>query len=578
MVNMLQTTALPLVEAFPFLLETRYQVVLILLLVPILTYIVTSIRSAIAVYGTGERKPPILPYWIPWLGNLIAAGNPAKLAEDITKRFGFSIPVRVRVGPVKGYLVSDASHFDVLLRGARNLNSSPGVILMLRNIFAVPQEACDFYSEDNSGIASTPLPGTSIPPHNRMAHLRHSAATKYLYGPHLRNMTDRFVKNYTKQIAEFTEVGSEWVTYPDLVVWLQRFMFQAATSSLMGEHVFRINPNFSDDFWEFVSHLPTLVKAFPRWMNPKAWEARGRCVRTIEKWHKHAWENVDHSTDDDDSVEYEEFFGARIMRVRYNYARKMERMSDEARAAEDLAMVFAANANAVPAATWFILEFLRDPELLTRVRAEIDLARLPAEKEGELPRFDVTKLCEGVLLQSVWAETLRLRVTLALIRAPEKQDFKLGDWLFPKNDLIFLSSRTAAYNKDVWNQGHKDQEHPVDEFWADRFIVYPDDPASGPLKSPKLSSREVTEEKKKARFSTEGLAGAWVPFGGGVRMCPGRFFVKNEMMAAMALLCSCYDIELQTPEGWQPEADMRFFATGTLPPKGEIPFRIRRIV
>ena len=257
-----------------------------------------------------------------------------------SKRFGFSVPVRVRVGPVKGYLVSDAAHFDLLLRGARNLNSTPGIILVLRNMFGLPKEAGDFYAEDNSGIAATPIPGSQVAPHNRIAHLRHGAAARLLYGPHLRNMTDRFIKNFTKQIDDYKDIGSEWVEYPDLVDWLQRFTFQAATTSLMGHHVFRFNPNFSDDFWEFMYYLPTLMRGYPRWMNPSAWKARERCLDTITKYHKHAWENVDHEKDDD-SVEYEEFFGARIMRVRYAYAKKMEKMSDEARAAEDLAMVFA---------------------------------------------------------------------------------------------------------------------------------------------------------------------------------------------------------------------------------------------
>lgn len=73
----------------------------------------------------------------------------------------------------------------------------------------------------------------------------------------------------------------------------------------------------------------------------------------------------------------------------------------------------------------------------------------------------------------------------------------------------------------------------------------------------------------------EGLAGTWVPYGGGQHWCPGRFFAKNEMMAAFALISSAYDIELQNP-GLKPEPDMAFFPIGMLPPKGKIPVRIRR--
>lgn len=198
------------------------------------------------------------------------------------------------------------------------------------------------------------------------------------------------------------------------------------------------------------------------------------------------------------------------------------------------------------------------------------------------------------------------------MRSPEKHDFKLGRWLFRTGDLIFLCSQTAARNRDLWNEGTAQDPHPLDEFWAERFLVYPDDPASGPVKKKEESihnddddddddaklisnppggkkilekqlsraTAEVKEEEQKGepKFSMQGLAGGWVPFGGGVRMCPGRFFAKNEMMASMAILITSYDIELRTPEGWKPEPDMSYFLIGALPPKGEIPVRIRRRV
>ena len=70
--------------------------------------------------------------------------------------------------------------------------------------------------------------------------------------------------------------------------------------------------------------------------------------------------------------------------------------------------------------------------------------------------------------------------------------------------------------------------------------------------------------------------GGWVPSGGGVRMCPGRFFAKNQMMAALAMICTKFDIELRMSAGWKPERNARYYPVGALPPKGEIPFRIWR--
>lgn len=189
------------------------------------------------------------------------------------------------------------------------------------------------------------------------------------------------------------------------------------------------------------------------------------------------------------------------------------------------------------------------------------------------------------------------------MRSPEKHDFKLGRWLFKTGDLIFLCSQTAARNKDLWNDGTEKEPHPLDEFWAERFLVYPDDPASGPVKkkwpspsspsnpdeaaldkqTPKPKTPATTaaatsssNKQGKPQFSLSGLAGGFVPFGGGVRMCPGRFFAKNEILASLAMLVTNYDFELRTPEGWKPEPDMSYYLVGALPPKGEIPFRVRR--
>ncbi len=60
-------------------------------------------------------------------------------------------------------------------------------------------------------------------------------------------------------------------------------------------------------------------------------------------------------------------------------------------------------------------------------------------------------------------------------------------------------------------------------------------------------------------------------------MCPGRTFAKHEMLGSFAMLSSNFDIELLT-SGQEIKPDMSFFSIGTMPPKGKIPFRIRRRV
>jgi hypothetical protein len=43
---------------------------LIIVLGPCLTYLVTSVRSSRTIKATSISEPPLVPYWIPFIGNL----------------------------------------------------------------------------------------------------------------------------------------------------------------------------------------------------------------------------------------------------------------------------------------------------------------------------------------------------------------------------------------------------------------------------------------------------------------------------------------------------------------------------
>ena len=62
---------------------------------------------------------------------------------------------------------------------------------------------------------------------------------------------------------------------------------------------------------------------------------------------------------------------------------------------------------------------------------------------------DFTKLCDSPLFQSYFVETLRLYITVALMRTPDREDFTLGRWRFPRQKLIILSSRTIHCTPDL---------------------------------------------------------------------------------------------------------------------------------
>lgn len=237
------------------------------------------------------------------------------------------------------------------------------------------------------------------------------------------------------------------------------------------------------------------------------------------------------------------------------------------------------NANAIPAGMWIILDILLDKDLKDRVMAEMQHSFIDKSLS-----FDIEKLCSGPLINSIYLETLRLRVASPVGRTPIIPNLKFGKWQFKQGVGMLSSSWVGGHDPDFWNIGHVKpggtEEHPVESFWAERFLVYQNDPTSGPVR-PATSADKPTKrssgDDRKARSTLDGTQGYWYPYGGGTRMCPGRFFAKQELIAAAAVALRAFDIELVDPEAASKvRPNMDYFPFGTIPPKGKVAVRMRR--
>lgn len=213
------------------------------------------------------------------------------------------------------------------------------------------------------------------------------------------------------------------------------------------------------------------------------------------------------------------------------------------------------NSKALRAIFWFLYHGLRDSELQSGLLAE---ARACQRPNGV---FDVAALGQQPLLQSTFTEVCRFYVAIALSRTVNHSDLKLGQWTVPVGETLTMFGREAAFNDEAWAAQGRDPGTPLSFFDARRSLV--GNPANN-----------ASEEGRYA-FSLEGLAGCWLPFGGGQRMCPGRHFARSEILGTFAVLLTEFDVELAKGVG-DVGPDMRWYPTGTLPPKGQVPFRIRR--
>jgi cytochrome P450 len=220
---------------------------------------------------------------------------------------------------------------------------------------------------------------------------------------------------------------------------------------------------------------------------------------------------------------------------------------------------------------WTLLEVFRDQNLLTQVRQEVSETIIHDDESDkpQLPlRFSIEALTSGPLLQSVYAEILRMRMSVMLSRSPAQGDYRLGPYLLEHNAYVFISTNVAHENEAAWAAHTDHGRRPLTEFWAERFLV------------PVLGANDTTDEKKKAReqekreFSTKGLEGAWIPYGGGALMCPGRHLAKKEMMGGVAVFAAYFDLELLRET--LPRMKHEFYGLGAQPPAEKTPVRIRR--
>ena len=77
------------------------------------------------------------------------------------------------------------------------------------------------------------------------------------------------------------------------------------------------------------------------------------------------------------------------------------------------------------------------------------------------------------------------------------------------------------------------------------------------------------------KFSLNGYANTWTPFGGGIHECSGRHWVKLRMLLTYAMISSTFDIELLAPHKTV-KPDTAKYGYGALPPVEKTRFRIRR--
>lgn len=124
----------------------------------------------------------------------------------------------------------------------------------------------------------------------------------------------------------------------------------------------------------------------------------------------------------------------------------------------------------------------------------------------------LTKLTESVrageseYLDLVFDETLRARPTVTLaVRSVQVDEYELGGYLLPRDTRIGCNPLLTHYDPELFPDPYS--------FRPERF-----------------------QEQRPSNF-------AYIPFGGGIRRCPGAYFARMEFTTVMKRLLERFDIE-----------------------------------
>ncbi|KAI0117412.1 cytochrome P450 [Daldinia grandis] len=549
-----------------------------IVLIPFTTYIVTSFQFHYVLFiNKGKKSPnliaPVVPYWIPFLGHAIPmAMDSGAFVSKIMKQFGTDTPVTIRVGALKFTVIASPKHIQAMFKNSKMLSNKLVTTFVLDHLLGSSKNIISLYNADDSGMAAKARVGSKVKPEDRVFYFQIRTAHKYLSGQHLHALNERFLTTLDRDL-EAIDIGGEWVEYPDLYRFLQLTVARASIETVYGTKLLELNPTFVEDFWEFEINAPNFLRAMPRWMIPGAYHAREKLIKSFVKSHSYANTHFDCSKIGPEEVEWEPNFGSRLIRARQDSMLKMELMDAEARACEDLGLMFGLNANVLPCIFWYIVEAIRRPKLLNQLLADVAVAT-----SSETGKIDIQQLCNQPLTQSMHAEILRLYIAIFTLRRGEMGSINFSGYKLEAEDLAIIYSRTGALDEEAWSRSGRIPKAPLDQFDAERFLVGPDSHLwSGPTMGMSGSITSHNSIKPGNRqFSMAGLAGIWLPFGGGDRMCPGRHYAKAEMTITLALLFNKFDVELMVADTSNVQPNMGFAPFGSLPPTCALPFRIRR--
>jgi cytochrome P450 len=216
----------------------------------------------------------------------------------------------------------------------------------------------------------------------------------------------------------------------------------------------------------------------------------------------------------------------------------------------EVTIISASVTNTVPNVFFMVCNIFANSKLVSSLREEIHKIVTRISREGtDKLSLDISMIENHCpLLISCYYESMRLNKTGASTRMA-LSDVMLNDqYLLKKGSIIQIATGVLQSDVNTWGADAK-------EFNGWRFIA----------------KDTLLKEAKKSQTQ------AWIPFGGGRNLCPGRHLAFTEITAFVAMMV--YGFELTMNDGSVlsvPKARHQKLGVGSKSPKHDLEVVIRR--
>jgi cytochrome P450 len=238
-----------------------------------------------------------------------------------------------------------------------------------------------------------------------------------------------------------------------------------------------------------------------------------------------------------------------LVQGRARAARKWGLTTEEIAKAE-ITIIMAAGTNTVPMVFYMICHIFSQPDLIISLREEVSKITTREVRNGvETVVLKVPMLqTHCPLLSACFSETLRLIKTGASVRSVLKDVMLADKYLLKKGAFLQIPSGVMQADFKTWGPD-------ANEFNPRRF----------------LTQDSLPKEVKKTQTQ------AFIPFGGGKNLCPGRHLAFTEITAFAAMLLHGFELSMDDGSTIRvPKGEFQRLGVASISPEKDMDVLIKR--